>query len=399
MDSDFREQLSTTAFAFRGYNVTNLGKTPELLEHAVSGPIVEQHLNEAAEIGSRLLGREVDLVQQVRERKETQLENYSEAICLICAVELAHMEILARHFDTRIEESRCATGYSLGEVSALIATGVYELEDLLTPILSFSDDCVELAKNIRMGIVFSRGPTLDMDVVERLCVEITMRGEGTVSISSILAPNTVLLLGQNGSLDLFKKRMKQLLPKQAHMKKNPDLWPPIHTQIARQKNIPDRASVMLETVPGGVTAPCVPVISCITGEPSYNEFNSRAVLYDWIDHPQKLWGVMENLLNSDVTTVVHVGPEPNIIPATFKRLSMNVAAQLNDKSLAGLGLRAVSSIVRGRPWLAQMVSKNASLLRAPLIEHVFLEDWLLENLPDSSEADPQTDPADEAKES
>lgn len=384
MDSDFREQLSTTAFAFRGYNVTNLGKTPELLEHPLAGPIVERHLVEASQLGTKLLGREVDLVTRVRQREKTTLESYSEAVCQICAVELAQIEILETHFDTKLADAKCATGYSLGEVGALIATGVYDLESLLTPILSFSDDCVELARNIRMGIVFSRGPTLNMDVVEQLCVEITMLGEGTVCISAILAPNTVLLLGQNGSLDLFKKRMKEMLPKQAHMKKNPDLWPPIHTQITRQKNIPDRASVMLETVPGGVTAPSIPVISCITGEPSYNEFNSRSVLYDWIDHPQKLWGVMETLLKSDVTTIVHVGPEPNIIPATFKRLSMNVAAQLNQKSLAGMGLRAVSSIVRGRPWLAQMVSKNASLLRAPLIEHVVLEDWLLQNLPESA---------------
>ena len=381
MVSDFRSQISTTAFAFRGYNVTNLGKTPELLEHHVAGPIMERHLREAGEIGSDLLGREFDLVERVRQREETTLEEYSEAICLICAVELAHLVILETHFHVTFSDAHCATGYSLGEVSALIATGVYDLQGLLTPILSFSDDCVELAQNLTMGIVFSRGPTLDMDIIEQLCVEITMSGRGTVCISSILAPNTILLLGLNDSLDMFKQRMKELLPKQAHLKKNPDAWPPIHTQITRQKNIPDRASVMLETVPGGVTVPATPIISCITGEPSYNEFNSRAVLYDWIDHPQQLWGVIENLLNSDVTTIVHVGPEPNIIPATFKRLSMNVAAQLSEKSLAGLGLRAVSSIVRGRPWLAQMLSKNASLLRAPLIEHVILEDWLLENLP------------------
>ena len=382
-ETDFREELSTTAFAFRGYNVTNLGRTPELLEHAVAGPIVERHLAEASELGSKLLKRDVDLAERVRRREETTLENYSEAICLICAVELAQMEILETHFDVQLAKANCATGYSLGEVGALIATGVYDLESLLTPILSLSDECVELSQNIRMGIVFSRGPTLNMDVVEQLCVEITMRGEGTVCISAILAPNTVLLLGQNGSLDLFKKRMKEMLPKQAHMKVNPELWPPIHTQITRQKAIPDRASVMLETVSGGITAPSIPVISCITGQTSYNKFNSRSILYDWIDHPQKLWGVIEKLLKSDVTTIVHVGPEPNIIPATFKRLSMNVAAQLNEKSLAGMGLRAVSSIVRGRPWLAQMVSKNASLLRAPLIEHVILEDWLLENLPQS----------------
>lgn len=382
-EPDFREELATTAFAFRGYNVTNLGKTPELLEHPVAGPIVERHLRDASEIGTRLLKRPVDLVERVRQREETTLENYSEAVCLICATELAQMEILETQFETSLSGAKCATGYSLGEVSALIATGVYDLEALLAPILSFSEDCVELAGNITMGIVFSRGPKLDMETVERLCVEITMRGEGTLCISSILAPNTVLLLGQNGSLELFRTRMKELLPKQAHLKKNPDLWPPIHTQITRQRNIPDRASVMLETVRGGMTAPSIPVISCITGKASYNDFNSRSVLYDWIDHPQKLWSVIEYLLNSDVHAIVHVGPEPNIFPATFKRLSMNIAAQLGEKSLAGLGLRAVSSIVRGRPWLAGMISKNAALLRAPLIEHVILEDWLLENLPQS----------------
>ena len=208
MVSDFRSQISATAFAFRGYNVTNLGKTPELLKHPVAGPIMERHLRAAGEIGSQLLGREFDLVERVQQREETTLEQYSEAICLICGVELAHMEILEKHFQVTVSDAQCATGYSLGEVSALIATGVYDLRALLTPILSFSDDCVGLAENLTMGIVFSRGPTLDMDIIEQLCVEITMSGEGTVCISSILAPNTILLLGQNQALDVFKRRMK-----------------------------------------------------------------------------------------------------------------------------------------------------------------------------------------------
>jgi hypothetical protein len=33
-----REGIRATAFAFRGYNVTNLGRTPELLAHPSYGP-------------------------------------------------------------------------------------------------------------------------------------------------------------------------------------------------------------------------------------------------------------------------------------------------------------------------------------------------------------------------
>ena len=288
-------------------------------------------------------------------------------------------ELIPRQqFDIPITRARSVLGYSLGEVAALVATGVYSLDALLVPILSLSDDCVELARNVRMGIVFSRGPLLDVSAVDRLCVEITSKNQGTICISSHIAPNTVLVLAQGRSLDLFKVELKDRFPRQVLLKENKDQWPPIHTQIVRQRAVPDRASVMLETVPGGMQAPSVPIISCITGKASYNDFNSRQILYDWVDHPQKLWDVMERLLNEDVQTLIHTGPEPNILPATFKRLSMDVTSQLEGKSLAGLGLRAVSRIVRSRPWLAQYLSKNASLLRAPLIEHVILEDWLLE---------------------
>jgi hypothetical protein len=35
-----KSRLPTTALAFRGYDQQNLGRTPELLEHAALGPIV-----------------------------------------------------------------------------------------------------------------------------------------------------------------------------------------------------------------------------------------------------------------------------------------------------------------------------------------------------------------------
>lgn len=380
--SELNARMKSAAFAFRGYNVTNLGRTPELLEHPAYGSIVEKHLKDASEIYTAATMQRVDLVKRVRLREETSLETYSEAVSLITATELAQLELLKEFFGIEFTDASRALGYSLGEISALIAADVYQPDALLTPILKLAGDCVELAQNIRMGIVFSRGPELDFPAIEKLCVEVTARNQGTVCISSYVAPNTVLILGQGRSIDLFREIMKERFNRQVHFKKNPNLWPPIHTAIVRQRNVPDRASVMLETVPGGMQVPTIPIISCISGTESYNEYNSRATLYDWVDHPQKLWSVIERVLATDIHTLIHVGPEPNIIPATLNRLSMNIETQLNTRSISGFSLRAVSSIVQGRPWLAKYLSRNASLLRAPLLEHVILEDWLLANKPE-----------------
>jgi len=66
-----------------------------------------------------------------------------------------------------------------------------------------------------------------------------------------------------------------------------------------------------------------------------------------------------------------------LVPATFKRLADNVTTQLAAKSWEGVGLRAVSRAVR-RPWLAKLLPTRSSLLRAPFVQQINLEDWLLE---------------------
>ena len=64
----------------------------------------------------------------------------------------------------------------------------------------------------------------------------------------------------------------------------------------------------------------------------------------------------------DIKTVIHVGPAPNIIPATFKRLSENVRAQ--NSGFQRRGMRAVISLAR-RSWLSKLLPKRSALLRAP----------------------------------
>jgi len=375
------ERIGTAAIAFRGYNVTNLGRTPELLAHPAYGPVFRRHLKQTAEVYAQATGRSTDLVARGRERRKTTIRSYGPALALIVGAELAQLECLEQFHGIRFEDAALCFGYSLGEASALVATGVYPVESVLRPLLALAGDSVALAGNVRMGVVFSRGREIDVVAVERLCLEITAEGRGTIAISSYLAPNTLLLLGQGSTLTRFSRAMKTVLSEGTRLRRNPHRWPPLHTPIVRQKNIRDRAAVMFETLPGGFTAPSIRLLSVVTGSEAYGETNSRDILAGWVDNPQRLWDVVRLTLEAGVDTVINVGPEPNIIPATFNRLKANVAAQLAVGGLTGLGLRAVSQLVRRRTWLIHLISDDATLLRAPHVEQINLEDWLLEHEP------------------
>jgi [acyl-carrier-protein] S-malonyltransferase len=373
-----KEDIRTAAFAFRGYNVTNLGRTAELLAHPSYGPTFSAVLGDASQACSEVLGRPVDLLARVRSAKETaDLSTYAEDVALIVAVETAQIRVLEESFGIAVGEAKLAFGYSLGEAAALIATGMYEMQHLLRVPLALADDAVALAHDVGLGVLFSRGPALDRIAVKRLCLEISNKGKGTVGVSTYLSPNAVLLLGQEDTLDRFKSAMRDVLPAQTQLRKNPRRWPPLHTPITWQRALPNRAAVMLETLPGGFRSPSLPLLSGVTGRTSYNDYNSRELLHRWVDHPQRLWNMIYRTLVAGVETVVHVGPAPNLIPATFKRLSEDVRGQLAGRSPANLGLRAVSCMAR-RPWLAKLLPSCAALLRAPFIRHVILEDWLLE---------------------
>ncbi|MBL8797261.1 MAG: ACP S-malonyltransferase [Planctomycetia bacterium] len=374
----FRGRLPATAFAFRGYNVTNLGRTPELLEHAAYGPIVETALREGSKLAADVLGRPIDLVERVRRRRETHdLGTYAEDVTLIVSASLAQLRVLDQCFGVPFSGAKLTFGHSLGEASALIATGMYRMEDLLRVLLSLTDDSVALAEDVTMGILFSRGPILDLGAVQRLCVEINQQGRGTMGVSSHLSPNCVLLLGAGDTLDQFRQHMPERLPPLVSLRKHGGRWPPLHTPITWQRYLPNRAAVLLQTAPGGLTAPTPPLLSGVTGKASFNDYNSRELLRRWVDETQQLWEQMVQTINAGVQTIVHVGPAPNLIPATFKRLADDIRGAQKGYSPSSLGLRAIAQVMR-RPWLAQLLPAYAGLLRVPFIEHLVLEDWLLE---------------------
>ena len=373
-----REQLAKglgkSAFAFRGYNVTNLGRTPELLQHPQYGPIVERHLRTASEICTDVMNSSVDLIQRVRLEKEPSLKEYHESIALIVAVELAQIDILKTFFDISLVNANMMYGFSLGELSALTAGGVLTVADTLKIPLMMSKDAADLADNVTLCILFSRsGKRIPRKNVHRLCEEINAEGDGVIGVSTYLAPNSMLLIGQKDTVDRLKERKAEITTERISVRINEGQWPPLHTPIVWQRNITNRAQFLMHTIQSGFTTPSTPLFSLATGDFSYDGDTTREVIAQWIDKPQQLWEAIDATLARGVETVIHVGPQPNIIPATFGRLAANVALLTQQR----LPMQTLSRLVQ-YGWLAAVLPKRTNLLRAPSIVHVNLEDWLLQ---------------------
>ncbi len=124
---ELRSRLESSAFAFRGYNTTNLGRTPELLDHHAYGSTVRECLESASAVCANVIGKPTDLVSRVESREETSLEIYSEAIALVMAVEQAQIRILAEQFGIEMKQAQFALGYSLGEITAVRAVFNYAM--------------------------------------------------------------------------------------------------------------------------------------------------------------------------------------------------------------------------------------------------------------------------------
>src|SRR5262249_4843674 len=121
--AELTRHIESTALAFRGYDVSNLGRSRELLEHERYGPIVARTLDHVSEICSDTIGARTDLAAHIRAGEKTSLETFPHDVATIVAMELAQLELLEEVFDIPIRRTRLTFGYSIGELSALIFGG------------------------------------------------------------------------------------------------------------------------------------------------------------------------------------------------------------------------------------------------------------------------------------
>ena len=369
-----------TALAFRGYNQSNRGRTRELMAVAAYRPIVRHWRGWADRLCAEHAGLRTDLIQRVVLGEDPPPKRYAESVALVFATEMAQLEIAQEIHGVDLRAARFSFGYSLGELIALAAGGFVSPDAVLVVPLALADDCAALAGDVRLAVVFSRAEALPLGELIEACRSVSDASEA-VGVSAGVSPNTALVIGKAEKIEALPRLFPRL--RSLRIRFNDGVWPPLHTPLVRARGVCDRAARLVASTVFSFAGPAPAVFSLVTGRIAYESGDPRRVLLDWTDQPQRLWDAVRATLASDVRRVVHIGPKPNVIPSTFARLAADVTQHTQRSTAAGIGRRAVQSLVE-RPWLAAMLPRDACLLRAPGIEHVVREDWLLDHAPASS---------------
>ena len=347
--ADLARRIGTAAFAFRGYDVANLGRSPELLDHPAYGPVVAEVLDEASEVCSEAVGPGSTSPPgsgPARRRRWTASRRTSRRSSRWSC---AQVRLLEEFFEVPVRQARLSFGYSIGELSALIVGGVYALEQILPIPLAGAATAPSWPPTPRWASSSPEGPVLPTQDVERLCSAISSQGHGLIGPSAYLSPNTVLLLGQGDTLDRLEAAMGEFLPEQGHRsgatrttgRRCTRRWSGSGTSRTGRR-WPSTTST------GGCGSRRRRCSRASPARPATTSSNSRDLLIRWTDHPQRLWDVIYETLAAGIDLVVHVGPEPNLIPATFERLSNNVLKQMGSRAPpAGLGVDRASNRTPG----------------------------------------------------
>src|SRR5262249_9590762 len=96
--SQLRSRMRSSALAFRGYDVANIGRSAELIHHPAYGPVVAEVLAEVSAIASEALHLPLDLKEYVLEAAPAGPERFPHDVAMIVGMELAQLKLLERFF-------------------------------------------------------------------------------------------------------------------------------------------------------------------------------------------------------------------------------------------------------------------------------------------------------------
>ena len=202
-------------------------------------------------------------------------------------------------------------------------------------------------------------------------------GHGLIGPSTYLSPYQVLLLGQHDTLVMLEQEMHEFLPEGVTLRRRPNHWPPLHTPLVWERNIPNRTAMAMHHIGGGDRKPTPTIVSCTTGSSQLRRMEQPCDP-GRLDRPSP--AVMGRHGERPGVRGRNRASRRSRAQACSRRastgLSHRIMKQLKMRHLDRLGSSVIPSISRNS-WLTRKLPANAVLLRAPFLNHIILEDWLL----------------------
>ena len=226
-----------------------------------------------------------------------------------------------------------AAGHSLGEYTALAASGVLDFDDALAVVAERGQAMADAADLEPSGMSALLGASLEQaeDVSARRRAE-----GGRLSVANVNAPGQVVVAGGKEDLEWLDSEAPALgLRKVIRLK----VAGAFHSQFMQPAAA--RVAQSLAEIP--LHSQTFPVWSNVTAQP-VTEGNERQLLVDQVVSPVLFAQTLEGMAGSGVEVFVHVGPGD--VTASMARRSAPGARAVAISDLSGIapGLEAVGTI-------------------------------------------------------
>lgn len=230
-----------------------------------------------------------------------------------------HSVVVAQLLSPRGIDIHAAAGHSLGEYSALVATGALQFDDALS-LVALRGELMQNAGDQRPGTMAAI-IGLSVDDVHRVCADATADGEVVVA-ANMNAPGQIAISGDVPAVLRAMEGAKQAGAKRAlQLNVSGAFHSPLMAPAA------EKLAEKLEATP--IRPPSVPIYLNVTANPTTDPDVIKARLIDQLTHPVRWIESIEAIVQDGIERLLEVGPG-GVLQGLVKRIA-------KDVPVAGIG--------------------------------------------------------------
>ncbi len=264
----------------------------------------------------------------LRETVNTQPAIVATSLALLAALQEAAGSAAGGHTLTSPIRPEFVAGHSVGEYTAVAASGALEVVDTLRLVRERGRLMHEEGLRIPSGMAAVLG--MDSETLTTICAEATEQaraalpaadlaahpGAGWVVVANDNAPGQIVISGANTALDIA---MEMARAKGAKRVVPLAVSGAFHSPVMA----PAAAALAAAVAAAPVRDASVPIIANITAEPVQDEARVRAELAQQVVSPVQWTRTVEYLANQGVETFVEIGPG-QVLGGLIKRIAKGV---------------------------------------------------------------------------
>jgi [acyl-carrier-protein] S-malonyltransferase len=296
--------MGKRAFLFPGQGSQSVGMAKDLFENSVEAKEMIKTADDA-------LGINLSHIMFYGPEEELKQTEFTQPAIFLHSVILSSI--------IRTLDFQAAAGHSLGEYSALVATGSIQLYDALK-LVRFRGISMQQAGIENPGTLAAI-VGLDNELVEEACVESSI--VGIVQCANFNSPGQVVI---SGSVEGVRKAMELCKIKGAKIVKELVVSGAFHSPLMQSAK--EKLGIKLKEAP--IFDARLPVYANVTAKPVLNNDEIKRLLFEQVTAPVRWEDSIRNMIADGFDEFVEIGPG-KVLQGLVKRIDPNVKISGIDK--------------------------------------------------------------------